>query len=93
MDFPPESPLPRPDLCEALGRVAAASPDVWGAVVVAEIVRLLARRDGLFWSVALIDAIFFDAMSQRRRDAFVADGEGEFFERHARRHAAKGARP
>lgn len=87
-----KTPLPRPDLCESLARIAAASPNVWGAAVVAEIARLLARRDGLFWAAVLIDAIFFDAMSQRRHEAFVADGEREFFERWTRRHAAKGAR-
>ena len=89
---PSKPSFPRPDLCEALARIAAASPDIWAAAVVAEITRLLARRDGLFWVAALIDALFFDVILQRRREAFVAADEREFFERWTRRHAAKGAR-
>lgn len=85
--------LPTPGLCEALARIAAAPPGAWAAAVIAEIARILERRDGLFWGVVLLDTLFFDAISQRRRADFVADGESEFFELWARRHAAKAARP
>lgn len=85
-----KSPSPKPDLCEALVRIASASPGVWPAAVVTEIVRLLTRPGGLFWAGVLVEAIFFDSVSQRRREAFVVDGEDDFFDRWSRRHGGKG---